>query len=202
MAVLTYFKSATNDGGAKGTQLTDGGVDDLFPTITSQDRLNGVNFKRKIWYESDTALTIVCSLANQGQYNSCFFKTATGGNDVVGDITGTEDRYGALNIVSNTVNTAKVTNNAKWTLVRVADKAHIGSDVVTVSAVSDNGDGTSDVTFSPDIASADHSGGFMVSTLAETFAVATAVPFWVEIDVPTASSIAGNRDSHQFMALY
>ena len=202
MATITFFKSATDDGGAKGAALVDGGVDDLCPSITSQNRLVGFNFHRKIWYEADADLTIMCSLANLGQFNSCFFVTTGGGNDVAGDITGSEDRFGAMNIVSNTVNTVKVSNNPKWTLVRNGDHAHVGSDIVTVGTVTDNGDGTSDITFSPDIPTANHAGTFFVSVLGETFTSGTAKPFWVEVDVIANAPISSNRDSHQFMSLY
>jgi len=202
MALLTFYKSTTEDGGAKGQQLTNGGVDDLYPAIDSQDRLNGKVIHRKIWYQTDASSVIMCTLSNQGQYNSCFFKTASGGNDVVGSITGNEDRFGALAIVSNGTDSVVVTNNKKWTLARVGDKAHIGNDVVGITAISDNGNGTSNITFSPAIPVAIHDGTFFATVIEENFTAGTAVPFWTEIDIPALSSISSNRDNHSFMSLY
>ena len=59
---VKYYKSATDAGGAMGAQLSDGGIDDLLPPITSQNRLQGTDFFRKIWYESDADIGISCYL--------------------------------------------------------------------------------------------------------------------------------------------
>ena len=201
MATITYFKSATDDGGAIGTQLTDGGVTELFPIITSQNRLTGLNYYRKAWYNSDEALTIMCSLANLAEYNASFFESA-GVNDVVGDLTGSETRYGALNIVSNTTTSVKVTDNTLWTLARVNDYAHIGDTIVQIDTITDNGDGTSDIAFSPAIVTADHSGTAFSTTISKNFTAGVDVPFWINVDVPVLAQPNSNYDTHQFMALY
>jgi len=198
---MKYYKSATPDGGAIGDELTDGGVDDLLPGITSQDRLNGLTILRKIWYESDIDANVLCSLANQGQYNSCFFESANA-DDTVSDLTGNEDKYGALEIISNTVNTVKVKNDPNETLIRVNDKAHIGTDVVSINSITDNGDGTSDIEFSPDIADADHGGSFLVSCIEKSFSAGDQKPFWIKVVVPELAPMNSTLDTHEFFALY
>ena len=201
MAVVTFNKSATEQGGAIGTVLTDGGVDELLPAVTSQDRLHGVIIHRKMWITSDTALSILTSLANEGKYDACWFESA-GVNDTLSDLTGTETKYGASPIVSNTVNTAKIANNSTDTIVRVNDYAYIGSDVVQVSTITDNGDGTSDVTFAPDIPSGDHSGTSFSTLLNKSFLATTAIPFWVKIDIPALASLTSNFNTIQFLTVY
>ena len=198
---MTFYKSATDDGGAIGDQLTDGGVDDLLPGITSQNRLNGVVIHRKIWYKSDAANNVMCSLANEGQFDSCFFESA-GLNDTIGDLTGSETKYGALEIISNTVNTVKIKNDPAETLARVNDKAHIGTDMVTIDSITDNGDGTSDIAFSPDIADADHAGTYMVTVIDKAFAAGDEFPFWIRITVPAQAPMNATLDTHEFFALY
>ena len=202
MATITFFKSATPDGGAKGDQLTDGGVDDLLPEITSQNRLNGVEFFRKIWYESDADVTCMASLANEGNYNACFFKSANDA-DTVADLTGNEDMYGALKIVSNTVNTVKVTNDADgWTLARVNDHGYIGNDVVKVDTITDNGDGTSTFNFSPDVADVDHTGEYFDTLISVNMTATTAVPFWCKVKVPALAPLNSTYNTLQFLSIY
>ena len=201
MATLTYFKSASDDGGAIGDQLTDGGIDDLLPPITSQDRLNGVNFFRKIWVRSDEDISAMTSLANKGEYNACWFESA-GENDTIADLTGNEVRFGALGIVSNTVNTAKITNNTKWVLARVDDYAHIGDDIVQIDAITDNGDGTSDIEFSPDIADNDHAGTFLSTCIDKSMTSGGDNPFWTEVDVPALSPMNNSFSTLEFLMVY
>ena len=198
---MKYYKSATDDGGAIGDQLADGGVDDLFPGITSQNRLNGIVIHRKIWYESDIDANVMCSLANEGQFDSCFFESA-GENDTISDLTGSETKYGALEIISNTVNTVKIKNDPAETLARVNDKAHIGTDMVNIDAITDNGDGTSDIDFSPDIADADHAGSYLISCIDKSFTAADQKPFWIRVTVPALAPMNATLDTHEFFALY
>ena len=201
MAIVTFNKSATDDGGAIGTALTDGGVDELLPAVSSQDRLHGVTIHRKMWITSDTDLSILSSLSNEGQYDACWFESA-GANDVVGDLTGTETKYGASPIVSNTVNTAVVTNNATDVILRANDYAYIGADIVQVTSVTDKGDGTSDVVFSPDIPAGDHSGTSFSTLINKTFVATTGVPFWVKIQIPALASLTSNFNTIQFLTVY
>ena len=198
---ITFFKSATPDGGAIGDQLTDGGVDDLFSGVTSQDRLNGIIIHRKIWYKADEDVSVMCSLANEGQYDSCFFESA-GENDTVSDLTGNEVKYGALEIISNTVNTVKIKNDPAETLIRQNDKAHIGTDMVNIDSLTDNGDGTSDINFSPDIANADLSGTYLVSCIDKSFTAGDEKPFWIRVTVPELATSNETLDTHEFFALY
>lgn len=202
MAIITYYKSATVDGGAIGAQITDGGIDDLLPAITSQNRLAGLTFHRKIWIQSDTTLTILTSLANEGQYDATWFTSANPLTDTVANLTGIETKYGAMNIVSNTTTTATVTNDATDILARVNDYAYIGSDVVQISAIVDNGDGTSTITFSPAIATADHSGTMFSTLISSAFTANTAVPFWIKVVIPPLAPISSNYNTLQFLTVY
>ena len=201
MATLTFYKSAADDGGAIGAQITDGGIDDLLPPITSQDRLHGLTFHRKVWIESDTDLSILNSIANHGQYGAVYFESANA-NDTVADLTGTETKYGAMLIVSNTENDVIVNNNADYTIMRVGDYAFIGADVVQIDTITDNGDGTSTVAFSPAIPTADHSGTYFSTMIDKAFTAATPLPFWVKIDVPTLAPISSNYNTLKFLTVY
>jgi hypothetical protein len=201
MALITYYKSATVDGGAIGTQLTDGGIDDLLPAVTSQDRLNGLTFHRKIWIQSDTALNILNSLANHGQYGAVWFETANI-NDTVANILGTERKYGAAKIVSNTTISAIVENNANYTIFAANDYFYIGTDVVQITTVTDNLDGTSTISFSPAIPTADHTGTYASSLINKPFTVNTPVPFWVKIDIPALAPLSASYNTLQFLTVY
>ena len=201
MATLTYFKSVGDDGGTIGDQLTDGGIDDLLPPITSQDRLNGVNFYRKLWVRSDEDISVMNSLANRGEYNACWFVSA-GENDTVADLTGNEVKYGALMVVSNTVNSAVVTNNTTWEIVRDNDYAHIGNDVVQIDTVTDNGDGTLTLNFSPDIADSDWSGTYMSTCIDTSMSAGDDNPFWIQVDVPALSPMNNSFSTLEFLMVY
>jgi len=201
MAEITYYKSATEAGGAIGDQLTDGGTDDLLPPILSQNRLSGLEYFRKIWYKSDADMNVMCSVANEGQYDSCFFESADP-SDTVSDLTGSETRYGALSIVSNTENTVTVTNDTRWTLMRVGDKAHIGDQMVEIDTITDNGDGTSTVDFHNDIPTADHSGTYFVTCIDKAFNAGDEIPFWIQVVVPELAPANSSLDTHQFFALH
>ena len=201
---LTFYKSASDEGGAIGAQLADGGIDDLLPPISSQERLQGVTFYRKIWIESDTDVNILSSLGNMGQYTAVWFETA-GENDTIADIIGTERKYAALEILSNTEDAAIVKIDALYSvsdLINIDDYAFIGADIVQIDSVKDNADGTADIGFSPSIPSADHTGTFMSTLIDKAFVTATPVPFWVKVDVPALAPMESNYNTLQFLTVY
>ena len=199
--MLTYYKSAGDDGGAIGDQITDAELNALLPEISSQDRLTGITILRKMWIESDASITCYYSLANEGMFDAYAFKSANE-NDTIADLTGNEDRYGAMVISSNTTSSVTVEEDPNYLLARAGDELYIAANVVEIDSVTDNGDGTLTIDFSPDIPSADLSGQYCASMMKTVVAASDPWPMWVEVEVAPLSVETGDYNSIDVLTVY
>ena len=173
----TYYNSKPD--GTPDQQITSGQVNALFPTLTSQDRLNGVQQFSKLWIQSDQDITAVFGLNSPGHYGSYVFVSANE-NDTEGDLTGSETKYGAVEVVSATATEIVFKNDTNYTLIRGGDVIIVASKAYTVDTVTDNGDGTSTVTATIDYIALPAAGDYITSTFDLSLVTATSKPIWRE----------------------
>jgi hypothetical protein len=196
----TWYKAAADEGGAKGSEISSGTVNALFPTLTTQERINGDDKKRKVYLESDTALTVYVGPATTGDYNACLFASA-GDSEVVGDLTGSEDRYGAARVVSATTTSIVVEDNADWQFFRAGEYIISGGDIAQIDTVTDEGDGTHTVALVSELGAAPAADDYITSALQLTLAAETAVPFWRENKVAAGSSKVNEYNTVQILVV-
>lgn len=183
---FTWYKSATDDGGEKSSEITSGTVNEVFNSLTSQERLNGSFKARKIYIESDAELEAYIGLADTGDYNAYLIESS-GSSEVVGDLTGDETTYGAGEVTSATETAITVKNDAYSQIFSPAQDIIVSGDIVRIDTVTDNGDGTSTLALRSAITYVPSPQEYVTSVLQLSLPAATAVPFWVIIRVPPGS---------------
>jgi hypothetical protein len=152
--IIKFHKALTDEGGAIGTQIISGGIDALLPTVDTQEMIDGINIYRKLYLNNTGQDGIVkVSIGSLGIFNASIFPS-TGDAQVVGDILGTENKYGgsiiskATDSSSNfeTVNGAGglvdikkivVSKNPNFTFFRVGDIVKIGKYFSTIQTITD-----------------------------------------------------------------
>lgn len=183
---LTWYEAVSDDGGAAGSQITSGTVNQLFPALTASERLIGSDKYRKVYLESDTAVTVYVGLQTNGLFNACLFESS-GSAEAVGDLTGSENRYGAGYINSgSTVDQVVVNDDADWTKFRASEFIAYGTDVVQIDSITDLG-GTLQINLASSLSIAPDEGEYITSVIPITLPSATKVPFWMEIKVAAGS---------------
>ena len=211
---ITFNKavdSATD--GTIGVEILSGVRGSLLPEVSAQDRINGVTLFEK-FYVTLTGLdaSMYVGVDRLGIFNSSFF-LSTGAAEVVGDLTGSEVRYGASNITKlidsalaeETVNGAGslidiekiwVEKNADFTFFRAADKIRVGVTSVTdqITAWEILLDQTINYAQLIDTF------GFSLATVATLDGVAD--PYWLEVKVPSGSSTTSNFNSVGIATVY
>lgn len=176
----TYYNSKSD--GTPDQQITSGQINALFPTLTSQDRLNGVQQFSKMWIQSDQDVTTIFGLNSPGSYGSYIFLSADD-NDTESDLTGSETRYGAVEVVSATATEIVVNNDTNYTLIRNGDTIVVAAKAYAVDTITDNGDGTSSVVATSDYVSLPIAGDYITSTFELSLVTATNKSFWREENV-------------------
>lgn len=183
MSTYIYYNSNTD--GTFNSVITSGTINAVFDTLPFADRVAGVDDFGKIWIESDTTETLYIGLNQESDYNSCVFVSAAEA-DAVGDLTGSEARYGQLTVISATTSVIVVTDHTQWTLVRTNDKLIIGGDLYTCTGVTDNLDGTSDLAVATE-AGVVSANDIITSAFALSVTAATKKPIWSEEKVLAGS---------------
>lgn len=184
----TYYSSKPD--GTPDQQITSGQINALFPTLTSQDRLNGIDQFSKMWIQSDEDVTAVFGLNSPGHYGSYIFLSASD-DDIESDLTGSETKYGAVKVVSATETEIVFYNDANYTLIRNGDVIIVAGKAYTVDTVTDKGDGTSGVTATIDYLSLPNAGDYITSTFEISLVTATSKPFWREEKVEAGAQWYG-----------
>ena len=181
----TFYKAKTD--GTVDVQITSGQVGALFSTLTSQERIAGDTEFAKVWLSADADITSFVGLNSPSPYSSNVFVSASD-TDAVGDLTGTEVRYGALKVVSCTATALILTKNADYDLVRNSDTLIVASKAYDLNSLVDNGDGTitvgSAVNFSP-VATV---GAWVTSVFQLNLVTGTPKPFWREEKVAAGAA--------------
>ncbi len=89
---ITYYKSATDAGGAKGDQILSGVVAALLPPVTQANQSAGATISRKFYIANDTASDVRISALSMADYSvfATILFESSGDAQVVGDLTGSE----------------------------------------------------------------------------------------------------------------
>jgi len=175
----TYHNSKAD--GTPDQVIVSGQIGALFTTLTSQERISGDQEFSKMWITSDIDVTVYVGILSPTKYTSTVFVSALD-TDAVGDLTGSETRYGAMEVVS-ALETGIVVKNTFYTLVRVSDTIIVDGKAYEVSTITDNGDGTSTI-----VATIDYHplpplppyAWYITSVLQINLVTATPKPFWRE----------------------
>ena len=190
---ITFYKSASDDGGAKGDQITSGELNAVFPSLTAANRIDGVTIDRKIWIEPDEDVDLLYGVGNDGLFQTYAFLSASD-NDTIGDLTGNERLICALKIVSNTADVLTVEDDLESGVVAVDDYMTVGNEITQVDAITDNNDGTWDITTKNSLTGGDYSGQWAIVQFRKTLTAGTATPLWVRVKVLPLSN-AGDDEN-------
>lgn len=95
---LKFYNSALETGGVIGTEVGSGTKGALLPKVSSLNRQTGITIHRKYYIHSSEAIGLTVGLNQSGLFSSCTFESASDA-EVVGDLTGSEVKYGAGIIV-------------------------------------------------------------------------------------------------------
>jgi hypothetical protein len=203
MAVITRFKSVADDGGTIGDEITSGTPDELLPPVTVLDRLNGATILRKMWLRSDSDIDVFHGFNSPGYYTVRMFVSA-GANDTVADLTGNEDRYGVTTTTGTSTVTDVMVETPPTTPVtfRVNDYLNIAGEITQLTAIADNGDGTTTFTVSPSLASIPAVGTVVSALISQTMVTGADYPFWIEEIVPSGAARPGAYNNVDTVALY
>ena len=182
----TFYNSKAD--GTPDAQITSGEVGALFSTLTSQERINGDTEFSKLWIQSDADVTLFIGIKTPSPYTSTLFLSASTDTDTAADITGSETKYGALEVVSVADPDITVKNNPDYVLVRVNDDVIVSGDAYNVTAIVDNGDGTSTITLNRSMAYVPAAGDFVTSVITLNLVTATPGAVWREETVPVGAS--------------
>ena len=190
---ISFYKSVDEDGGAIGDILTNGGVDELLPIISSQDRINGTTYIRKYWIKADVDSTVFNGLANDYALfrDSVVFKA--GDDDHISDIVGDEPKYGTMYIQDADYDNNKIQVD-NTDLVRVDDYVWYNSQKVPAKVLSvDETDKW--VELDVDLVDGDL-GAVAYSCSKHTLSADDATAFWIQTTVPEMSNVSDNYDTH------
>ncbi len=188
--MYTFYNSKTD--GTIDTQISSGIVGNLFSSVTVSERVAGDTEFQKVWLSDDSDSSTYVGISSYSAYGQNVFLSASE-SDAVGDLTGSETRYGALKVVSALETAVKVTNDPFHTLVRVGDTIVVENAPYEVASITDNGDGTSDIAATIDYVSVPGLGGFITSMFIMSLTTGTPKPFWRERQVATGSNWSGGN---------
>ena len=186
----TFHSSKTD--GTPDQQVTSGQLNAILSPITVAERLSGNTENAKIWVTSDADKLAYLGQMNPTAYSFCTFLSASD-NDTEGDLTGSETKYGALEVVSSLVESIIVKDNANYTLARVGDTLYVKEAPYEIDTITDNGDDTLTITATIDYVSLPNAGEFVTTMFTMNLVTATAKSFWVRRDVEAGSSWSGGN---------
>ncbi len=218
---LEFYKAISDDGGVIGEQISSGVTGALLPEITKNDRLNGVVIHRKFYIKNlSTLIALHTSLDELGEFNACLFLSA-GDTEVVGDLTGTEDKYGASEItyVEDTtghtetengvgglsdIKKVRVKKNSDFTFFRVGEKVGIGGstgEIGTLSTVTDLGSEI-ELEFSSELTYKHAIGLNAHSYIQSSVDTAVSIPFWLQVKVDANASTSSTFNALSLALVY
>lgn len=98
---LTYHKSATDLGGAKGAEIFSGDINTLFGEITQAEQLAGATVSRKFYIANSAASDVLVSALSMDAVVifDCILFESSGDAQVVGDLLGSETDESPINVI-------------------------------------------------------------------------------------------------------
>ncbi len=177
--------------GTPDQEITSGQLNAVLSEITTAERIAGDTENAKIWITSDNDNTSYFGQLAPTAYSFCTFVSASD-NDAEGDLTGSETKYGALQVVSSLATAITVTLNDEYTLARVGDTLYVEAAPYEISVITDNGDGTADIEATIDYVALPSVDTWVTTMLTIALVTATARPFWVQRKIPPGASWMGS----------
>lgn len=210
---IGFYKAVADVGGLIGQAISSGVKGELLPEISSTDRTAGITIHRKFYIASDDAISIKVGLNGYGLFSATVFESASDA-EVVGDLTGSEVKYGAGKIVkledsttaTETVNGAgglidilKVTVEDDVTgdvYFRAGDTFNIDSNAYTISSVASVAEGT-EITLTASASYFYAIDKFGFSSISTSILASGTTPFWLKVTVQpdTVTSLEYNTFS-------
>ena len=186
--MYTFYNSKVD--GTIDAQITSGVVGNLFTSVTVSERVSGDTEYQKVWITDDADSNTYVGINSYSAYGQNVFLSANEA-DAVGDLTGSEVKYGAMKVVSALETAVTVTNDPLYTLIRVGDTIAVKSAPYEVASITDNGDGTSDIAATIDYVAVPGVGEFITSMFTMALTTGTPKPFWRERQVEAGSTWSG-----------
>lgn len=98
--MITYHKSATDEGGAKGDEIFSGDVNTLLREVTLAEQTSGATISRKFYIaNSGTSDVLINALSMDSDtaFDAIIFESS-GDAEVVGDLAGSETDESPINV--------------------------------------------------------------------------------------------------------
>lgn len=215
---IKFYSAITDTGGAIGAEIASGAIGALLPTVSSSDRASGITIHRKFYIESDSAIGIDVGIDGAGLFSACMFESA-GDAEVVGDLTGSEIKYGSGQIVkledsvasTETVNGAgglidikKITVEDDITgdvYFRSGDRVHVDSNIYTILSVASVAEGT-EITLNANEVYYGAIGKTAYSNVSTTIGAGLYIPFWLKITVQPSTITSVEYSTFSIATVY
>lgn len=196
--ILNWNKAVSDSDGTIGEALVCGLVDEIFDSITWQIRQDGEIKHKKVYVTSDTAnAAATLGLLGNPNYNWSVFPAASD-TEIETDLTGTETRYGPMQITANTANDF-TTSTDPTNIYRSGDTllwwdASDNHIEVVGGAITDNGNSTWTIAFASAQDATDRSGNSTSSLVSFGYSANVPKPFWIRCEVAAGSPYYQNEE--------
>ncbi len=188
---MAYIFHNSKPDGTPDQEITSGQLNAVLSEITTAERIAGDTENAKIWITSDSDNTSYFGQLSPTAYSFCTFVSASD-SDAEGDLTGSETKYGALQVTASTATAITVTLNDDYTLARAGDTLYVESAPYEISVITDNGDGTADIEATIDYVVQPNVGAWVTTMFTISLVTAVAKPFWIQRKVPVGSNWTGS----------
>ena len=215
---LKFYRAIGDTGGVKGDEISSGVKGVLLPLITSTDRANGVIIHRKIYIETDAGITLFSGINGYGQFSASWFKSASDA-EVVGDLTGTEIKYGASQIIKleDSLSNIETENGAgglsdirKITVLedptgdvffRAGDQLHIDNNIYVIDVVTYLA-GECEIALTANAPYFYAIGKYAYSNAENTLLATESDPFWLKVTVPAGTITTDEFNTFSIMTVF
>ncbi len=189
---MAYTFHNSNPDGTINQAIASGQVGALFSSVTTGERLAGDVEFSKVWITSDEDVTTYVGINSYTAYGQSMFVSAAEG-DQESDLTGTEDRYGALEVVSAVADYIGVEDDSYNTLMRVGDTIVVKEAPYEIDSIVYDSPGRSRVSAIIDFVTLPVAGEFITSMFTLNTTTAIPKPFWRERIVTAGSNWSGGN---------
>lgn len=196
---IEFFDAESDAGGLIGQSVGSGVKGAILPKVGSVDRTVGITIHRKFYIGSDEAISIKVGLNGYGLFSATVFESASDA-EVVGDLIGTEDKYGASKIVKleDSTTATEIVNGAgglidilKVTVevdptgdvyYRAGDTFNIDANAYTIASVALVAEGH-EITLTANAGYFQAIGKYGASAITSSITAIGTTPFWLKITV-------------------
>lgn len=205
---VEFYKAVGDTGGAIGDQISSGVRGALLPKVMTAQRASGADIFRKFYIKNagTDSIDLKIALSDIGEFDAVIFESASDA-EVVGDLTGSETKYGAAEItyledsggLNETVNGAgglvdikkiRVIKDTNFTIFRISDTIGMGGvlgDLAMIDTITDLGSEleillVGAIDYSQNIGKKAH------AYISATLASGATKPYWVQVKISANST--------------